>query len=138
MPAKDIFHNCVKAALVKEGWLISHDPYSLKVGKKDLFIDLGAEKLLAAEKDSLKIAVEIKSFVSPSEIQDLENALGQYILYQNVLSRVEPERSLYLAIREAVFYKLFEQEIGQILLENKVLKLLTFNPETEVIIQWIS
>jgi XisH protein len=137
MPAKDVFHDCVKVALVRDGWKVSHDPYSLKVGKKDLFIDLGAEKLIAAEKDSVKIAVEIKSFVSPSEIQDLENALGQYILYQNVLQRIEPDRILHLAIREAVFYKLFEQEIGQILLENKVLKLLTFNPETEVITKWI-
>jgi hypothetical protein len=138
MPAKDLFHDCVKVALIRDGWQISHDPYSLKIGKKDLFVDLGAEKLITAEKDSVKIAVEIKSFVSPSEIQDLENALGQYILYQNVLQKIEPDRILYLAIREAVFHKLFEQEVGQILLENKVLRLLTFNPETEVITKWIS
>lgn len=138
MPAKDLFHDCVKVALIRDGWQISHDPYSLKIGKKDLFVDLGAEKLITAEKDSVKIAVEIKSFVSPSEIQDLENALGQYVLYQNVLQKIEPDRILYLAIREAVFHKLFEQEVGQILLENKVLRLLTFNPETEVITKWIS
>lgn len=138
MPAKDLFHDCVKVALIRDGWQISHDPYSLKIGKKDLFVDLGAEKLITAEKGSIKIAVEIKSFVSPSEIQDLENALGQYILYQNVLQKIEPDRILYLAIREAVFHKLFEQEVGQILLENKILKLLTFNPETEVITKWIS
>jgi hypothetical protein len=138
MPAKDLFHDCVKVALIRDGWQISHDPYSLKIGKKDLFVDLGAEKLITAEKGSVKIAVEIKSFVSPSEIQDLENALGQYILYQNVLQKIEPDRILYLAIREAVFHKLFEQEVGQILLENKVLRLLTFNPETEVITKWIS
>jgi XisH protein len=138
MPAKDLFHDCVKVALIRDGWQISHDPYSLKIGKKDLFVDLGAEKLITAEKDSVKIAVEIKSFVSPSEIQDLENALGQYILYQNVLQKIEPDRTLYLAIREGVFHKLFEQEVGQILLENKVLKLLAFNPETEVITKWIS
>jgi XisH protein len=138
MPAKDLFHDCVKVALIRDGWRISHDPYSLKIGKKDLFVDLGAEKLITAEKDSIKIAVEIKRFVSPSEIQDLENALGQYILYQNVLQKIEPDCVLYLAIREAVFHKLFEQEVGQILLENKILKLLTFNPETEVITKWIS
>jgi XisH protein len=138
MPAKDLFHDCVKVALIRDGWQISHDPYSLKIGKKDLFVDLGAEKLITAEKDSVKIAVEIKSFISPSEIQDLENALGQYVLYQNVLQKIEPERILYLAIREAVFHKLFEQEFGQILLENKVLKLLAFNPETEEITKWIS
>jgi hypothetical protein len=138
MPAKDIFHDRVKNALIKDGWQISHDPYSLKVGKKDLFIDLGAEKLLTAERGSEKIAVEIKSFVSPSEIKDLETALGQYILYQNVLMRIEPERLLYLAIRESIFEKIFQQEVGKILLENKVVKLLIFNPETEVITQWIS
>ena len=98
---------------------------------------MGAEKLLAANKGSQKIAVEIKSFVSPSEIRDLEVALGQYVLYQNVLARIEPERTLYLAIRESSFLKLFEQEIGQILLENQVLKLLTFHPETEEIARWI-
>ena len=98
MPAKDLFHDCVKVALIRDGWQISHDPYSLKIGKKDLFVDLGAEKLITAEKGSIKIAVEIKSFVNPLEIQDLENALGQYILYQNVLQKIEPDRVLYLAI----------------------------------------
>ena len=52
MPAKDIFHDPFKTALLKDGWTVTHDPYSLKVGRKDLFIDLGAEKLLAAEKDT--------------------------------------------------------------------------------------
>jgi XisH protein len=137
MSAKDIYHDSCKQALIKDGWAISHDPYSLKVGKKDLFIDLAGEKLLTAEKDTQKIAVEIKSFISPSEIRDLEVALGQYILYQNVLSRIEPDRILYLAIRDASFMKLFEQEVGQILLENKVLKLLTFNPDQEIITRWI-
>ena len=65
MPAKDLFHDCFKAALLKHGWQVTHDPYNLKVSKKDLFIDLGDKKLLAAEKGTQKIAIEIKSFVSP-------------------------------------------------------------------------
>ncbi len=123
---------------IKDGWHISHDPYNLKIGRKDLFIDLAGEKLITAEKDTQKIAVEIKSFISPSEIRDLETALGQYVLYQNILSRIDPERTLYLAIRDASFIKLFEQEVGQILLENQVLKLFTFNPDQEVITRWIA
>jgi hypothetical protein len=99
------------------GYHITNDPYNLKVGKKDLFIDLGAEKLLAADKGTEKIAVEIKSFVSPSEIRDLEVSLGQYVLYQNILMRIAPERTLYLAIRESSFVKLFGQEMGEILLK---------------------
>lgn len=137
MPAKDIFHDCVKAALLKEGWKITHDPFSLRIGKKDLFIDLGAEKLLAAEKDNQYIAVEIKSFVSPSGMRDLENAIGQYVVYQNVLSVTAPERLLYLAIRESVFVNLFQDELGKLLLERQSLKLLTFDSELEEIIQWI-
>ena len=138
MPAKDIYHDSCKQALIKDGWHISHDPYNLKIGRKDLFIDLAGEKLITAEKDTQKIAVEIKSFISPSEIRDLETALGQYVLYQNILSRIDPERTLYLAIRDASFIKLFEQEVGQILLENQVLKLFTFNPDQEVITRWIA
>jgi hypothetical protein len=137
MPAKDLYHDNCKQALIKDGWTITHDPYNLKIGRKDLFIDLAGDKLLTAEKDLQKIAVEIKSFISPSEVRDLETALGQYVLYQNILSRIEPNRTLYLAIRDASYIKLFEQEIGKILIENQVLKLITFNPDKEVITQWI-
>lgn len=138
MPAKDIFHNSFKASLIKDGWTITHDPLSLRMGKKDLFVDLGAERLLAAEKEHQRIAIEIKSFVSQSEIRDLENALGQYVLYQNVLSVIDPDRQLYLAVRESVFLDLFEEEIGKLLLERQVLRLLTFDPELEVLKRWIN
>ena len=68
MPAKDIYHDTVKNALIKDGWTITDDPLSLKVGKKDIFIDLAANKLLVAEKKDKKIAVEVKSFIGTSEI----------------------------------------------------------------------
>ena len=138
MPAKDIFHDCVKHALIKDGWIVTDDPLSLKIGKKDLFIDLAAEKMLIAEKGTERIAVEIKSFVGTSEVEDLKNALGQYILYEKIIKRQLLDRTLYLAIREKTFNSLFHQEIGQILLEEKTLKLIIFNPDNEVITQWIN
>lgn len=95
MPAKDIYHDCVKNALVKDGWTITHDPLSLKWGKKDMYVDLGAEQLLAAERAKTQIAVEIKSFTGASEMSDLEKAIGQYIVYYDVLAQVEPNRKLY-------------------------------------------
>lgn len=137
MPAKDIYHNNVKNALTKDKWIITHDPLTLKIGKKDLFVDLGAEKLLGAERQGQKIAVEIKSFIGASEVEDLKNALGQYILYQNILKLTESDRILYLAVRKYVFTELFEEEIGQVLLENKLLKLIIFDSEKEVIVEWI-
>jgi hypothetical protein len=135
--ARDIYHNTVIAALVKDGWRVTHDPLVLKWGQKDLYVDLGAEELVAAEKFGRQIAVEIKSFVGPSEIEDLKNALGAHILYHDVLAKTHPQRMLYLAIREEVYYALFEEPIGKILLENQRIRLLTFDPQQEVIVQWI-
>jgi len=65
MPAKDLYHDTVKTALLKDGWTITDDPLSLEIGGRDLFVDLGAEKLLIADRGSQKIAVEVKSFISP-------------------------------------------------------------------------
>ena len=83
--AKDIYHETVKTALIKDGWTITSDPLSLAVGERTVYVDLGSEKLFAAEKDQLRIAVEVKSFIRPSPVQDLENALGQYVLYRGLL-----------------------------------------------------
>ncbi len=96
--AHDVYHRTVKNALLKDDWTITHDPFAIPYGDHNLFVDLGAEKLLAAEKSGLQIAVEIKSFISRSQVNDLENALGQYLLYRSLLKRREPERVIYLAV----------------------------------------
>jgi hypothetical protein len=137
MPAKDIYHDSVKVALIKEGWTITHDPLILSWGTRDLYVDLGAEQLLAAERQGEQIAIEIKSFIGMSAVTELERALGQYLLYHDILARLEPERTLYLAVSQAVFDDLFEEPIGKILLENKRLKVMVFDPDKEVIITWI-
>lgn len=137
MPAKDTYHDTVRSALEKDSWIITDDPLTLKWGTKDLFVDFGAQKLLAAQKNDIKIAVEVKSFIGASPMTDLQKGLGQYILYLDILARLQPDRDLYLAIREETFSEIFEEPIGQILLENKRLRLLIVNPEEEVIVQWI-
>ncbi len=137
MAARDLYHNTVIAALIKDGWRITDDPLSVKWGQKDLYIDLGAEELLAAEKGGRQIAVEIKSFIGPSEVEDLKNALGAHVLYHDVLAKLQPKRQLFLAIREEVYYSLFEEPIGLILLENQRVQLIIFDPQEEVIVRWI-
>jgi hypothetical protein len=137
MPARNRYHKRVVRALESDGWRITHDPFHLKWGVRDLYVDLGAEKLLAAEKDDRRIAVEIQSFVSLSEVEDLRNALGQFTLYHDVLSRLHPERSLYLAIPAVSYEYVFQEPIAQMLLENGRFRLLVFDPQTEVIQQWI-
>ena len=60
--AKDIYHDIVKNAVIKDGWEVTHDPMTLldKPLKIDYEIDLGAEKFIAAERGTEKIAIEIK------------------------------------------------------------------------------
>jgi hypothetical protein len=137
MPAKDIYHDLVHRLLVAEGWKITHDPYRLVAGRKNLFIDLGAEKIIAADRDGKRIAVEVKSFQGESEVHDLEEALGQYLLYLPFLRAQEPDRQLYLAIAGEAWQNLFEEPIGQALLAEYHLQLLVFDRIKEVISQWI-
>src|SRR3954447_9581456 len=136
MPARDLYHNVVRAALASDGWKITHDPLVLRWGSRDLFDDLGAERLLAADKGDQKIAVEVKSFSGASEIDDLEKALGQFTLCHDILQEREPDRRLFLAIPREVLDDLFSEPIGQLLLKRERLRLLVFGQE-EVIIQWI-
>jgi hypothetical protein len=82
MSAKDIFHETVKKALQKEQWVITADPLKFKYGNVNFQIDLGAEKVLAAERQGEKIAVEIKSFLNPSAVTDFYAALGQFLSYR--------------------------------------------------------
>jgi XisH protein len=82
--ARDVFYENVKEALVKEGWTITADPLTFKVGTVQVQIDLGAERLIAAQRESEQIAIEIKTFSNASFITALYEALGKYIVYRNV------------------------------------------------------
>ena len=137
MPRLDIYHNTVKRALEKDNWIITHDQFTLQIGKKRLFALLGAKYLVGAEKDHKKIVVEVKSFIGKSEVDDLENAIGQYVVYQQIINKNEPDYQLYLAVTTKAFNNIFEVEIGQLLLENQIVRLIVFNPFDEVITKWI-
>ena len=137
MPAKDIYHEAVKNALIKDGWTILADPYKIKYKDAELFADLAAEKPLAAERNGRKIVVEIKSFLSPSPMRDFEIALGQYILYRNLISLTEPEYQIYLAIKDSIYENFFQRESIQDIVKINQLLLLVVEMEKEKILQWI-
>jgi hypothetical protein len=104
-----------------------------------LLIDLGAERMVAAERDGQRIAVEIKSFLGKSPVQDLKEALGQFILYSDALadSPLDSDRTLYIAVRQETYELIFLEEAGQRLLERGRARLIVFDAEGEVILQWI-
>jgi hypothetical protein len=137
MPAKDIFHDKVRNALEKDGWTITDDPYSLKWDdNENLFIDLAAEKLLVAQKGKDKIAVEIKTFIGKSTIQDLQLAVGQYVVYRTTIQEKEPDRVLFLAVPMEILLEVFERDKAEILIKDIGLKIFGFDVEKEVIVQW--
>ena len=131
MPARDKYHDAVRNALIKDGWTITHDPFYLLYGGSKMYVDLGAEKLVAAEKEGRKIAVEVKGFGGQSEMAELEQAVGQ-------LAQREPEYILYLAVPEEVVKDVFQEPLGQLLIEQGITRIIGFDPLEERIIQWIS
>lgn len=134
---KDRFHYVVRTALEKEGWKITADPYEININDVDFEIDLAAEQLLAALRDNHKIAVEIKSFISPSNVSDFHTALGQFLNYRDALEIVEPDRQLYLAVREPVYETFFQRRFIRAAVERYKLKLIIYNVQQEVIVQWL-
>jgi hypothetical protein len=137
MSRKDRFHQAVRQALEKDGWTITHDPLPLTIGNLKLQVDLGAEKLIAAEKDSQKIAIEIKSFLRASKITDFYNAFGQFFPYKVALQRIEPDRVLYLAIPDFIYEELFGEILIQDILEQYPVKLIIYTADKEEIRLWI-
>ena len=137
MPAPDIFHDVVKTALHKDGWTITHDPLHIRVsGGIDMYIDLGAEKVIAAEKAGRKIAVEIKSFLGPSLLTEFHLALGQFMNYRYALEDTEPDRVLYLAVPLDIYAEFFTLAFIQSVWRRSQLHLLVYEVDTEEIVQW--
>jgi hypothetical protein len=137
MSAKDRFHNVVKIALEKEGWQITHDPLTLRVdAETDLHVDLGAEMLIAAERKNEKIAIEIKSFLGQSAINDFHGAIGQFVNYRYALADLEPERKLFLAVSMTTYAGIFARRFVQSVIERAEVSLIIYDIEKEVIIKW--
>lgn len=138
MPNLDIIHNSVKNALIKDGWLITDDPYVIQYRRTTLYADLGAERPIAAERNGQKLVVEVKSFIGASKIQDLKEALGQYDIYRYLLEETAPDRKLYIAISKGVYNTFFTQDVTQLILNRHQLPIIVVDLETEEIMQWIN
>lgn len=137
MPAKDTYHNQAKKSLIKAGWRISHDTYQIKFKEIKLYADLAAKAMFTAEREQRQIVVEVKSFLGTSRVREFEAALGQYILYRLYLSQIFPEAELYLAIDNSIYRSFFLKNAIQFAIREFDIKLIVFDVEQEVIVQWI-
>jgi XisH protein len=135
--ARDKFHQEVRDALEKEGWNITDDPLYLKIGRIPIHIDLGAEKLIAAEKNGEKIAIEIKTFGRASFITSLYEALGKYLIYREALLIKQIERTLYLALPKDTYDDFSEEPLVQKTLIKYDFKLILYDADNKLITSWI-
>lgn len=139
MSARDAFHDVVKTALEKEGWRITSDQFIFSIGGVKMSIDLTAEKMIVAEREGRKIAVEIKSFLEQSSaISEFHTALGQFINYRAALRKREPERVLYLAIPQTAYNTFFQLDFPKEMVEEHKVKMLIYDVKQEVIVEWIN
>ena len=135
MPARDIYHDSVKNALIKDGWKITADPYKIEYEDAELYADLAIEK---TENKERKIIIEIKSFISRLLINEFEKALGQYILYRNLIQLAQDEYQLiYLTIKDNIYETFFLRKSVEVVVKLNQINLLIVNMEGEEIIKWI-
>ena len=143
MPQRDETHQFVREALVKDGWQITDDPYVISYGERFLFVDLGAayspavSQFIGAQRRDQKIAVEIKEFRGKSAIKNLEQAIGQYILYQLLLKQVDPKRKVYLAISDIAYAEIFSEPIGELVINELPMDLIVIDMQEKEVKKWI-
>ena len=135
--AKDLFHDSVRRALEKDGWRITHDPLTL-LDKEEggLQTDLGAEKIIVAEKDTKRIAVEVKSFINPSLMHDFLTASGQYNAYLQAIELKKANRTMFLAMPDYVYNRLINKEIILKIIGSLNMKIVLYDPTSEIITAW--
>jgi len=136
MSTRDKYHELVKTALVKDGWTITDDPLKFRADGKRIEIDLGAERLITAERGTEKIAVEVKSFIGASPITEFYASIGQFSHYQTVLQEKQPERVLYLAVPQDTFEDLFKENLTQKTLKRLEVHIMVYSIELQKITLW--
>ena len=136
--ARDKIHQAVRNALEKDGWIISHDPLTIKSGGVEIEIDLAAEKFILAEKELSKIIVEIKSLNRRSLLYDFHGAIGQYVDYRGILKDEGFEQSLYLAISDLSYNLMNAKPFYDRRIKENNVKLIIVDIVNEIIKQWIN
>jgi hypothetical protein len=138
MPARNIHHDVVIQALQTDGWTITHDPLLIPYGDRRLFVDLGAERAtIGAERGTERIAVEIASFVADSPVRDLQEAVGQFMVYKAILGKIDPDRNLFLGVSTLAYSSIFSEPVGELVTAEVGLRLLVFDPHQQQVVQWI-
>jgi len=136
MPALDSCHPQIVRALEKAGWLVRPKPVELSSPVNLLYADIEAFRTTEDDEQEI-IILEAKCFLNPNtSMHDLYVAVGQYLVYQDLMRRSNIHNPLYLAIPTEVYYRIFEPIAGPIASRNEM-KIVLVNLEDEVIERWL-
>lgn len=136
--ANDKIHDAVVQALKNDGWQILREHFNIRYEELEIRIDIAAEHpAILAEKGGRRILVEIKTFGCHSFIRELQNAVGQYTIYKNILALTGLDYELFLAIHETVYDAAFQQKATSQIIQLNQLKLLVVNVDSQEVVQWI-
>lgn len=138
MPQRDKYHEAVRKALETAGWVITHDPLWLKLDHTGVFIDIAAERVPSLTEPSSSVAIEVKVFSPTNILDEIEKALGQYILYRGLLELKRPSYRCYLAIPEQAYTTYLEGPDFQYILRRNAIQIVTFDPQREEVVRWIN
>lgn len=130
---------------MKDGWTITHDPLVIKYKGLRLFVDLAAEKSFdekpldeSLSPNATRVAVEVKVFGGAGFVNEFEKAVGQFILYRDMIERTRVRRDLYLAVPQQIYEDSFLKPAIQEFIAGQQINLLVFAPETEEVVEWIT
>jgi hypothetical protein len=135
VPAQDRIHVPVRNALIKDGWTITAEPFTIEYEEIMVFADLAAEKRVSATQKRI-VVVEIKSFLGRSAISELETALGQYQIYRGYLEQLEPDAELFLAVDSDIYEEFFKQKGIQLIIDRYDVALLIVDVTAQEIVKW--
>lgn len=82
--------------------------------------------------------MEVKTFAGLSFIKELEQALGQYRIYLDIISELELGYELYLAVSDRIYDALFEREGARMIVRRNQLRLLVVQVDEQRIVRWIN
>ena len=137
MAEKDLIHSAVRRALEKEKWIITDDPLRIPTGGTIIKMDMGAERVIAAERGEEKIAVEVKSLLRPSIVYAFYEAFGQYMFYRDALKDEKINRAMYLAISDIAYNRISKIAFIQRRIIQYGIKIIVVDLDTETVIKWI-
>lgn len=136
--AKDAIHDSIKNALINDGWAITAEFLQIEYEELEIFADLVAEREpIVAEKQGKKIIVEVKTFAGRSFIRELQQALGQYDLYVDIIALAKLDYDLYLALSSVIYETFFLRKGTHEIVQRRHLKLLVVDIERAEVVQWI-